>query len=297
METILSSLLSLTVVFLLMALIYVKNHKKLVIQTRLEDYTRDTDKIFLIPELNQPLGIRLRTVISRVMRRISGRMVPGRKKEAWARRLVAAGNPCGLDADSFLLLKYLFIVISAVAGFFSGNIFCMLLFAGVAFILPDFYLKSQEKRRKSLILRSLPDVLDLLCVSVEAGLGFDAALQRVIEKYPGPLCEEFEKTLKEINVGKPRREALRDMAERVRVDEITTFMGSVIQAEQLGVSITNVLRLQSEQVREDRRMRAEEKAQQAAVKILIPLVLFIFPTILIVLLGPAVIQMMDTFGH
>jgi tight adherence protein C len=140
----------------------------------------------------------------------------------------------------------------------------------------------------------LPDILDLLSVSVEAGLGFDAALQKVVEKTKGPLTMEFEKTLQEINIGKSRREALRDMQARVNADDVTTFLGSIIQADQLGVSITNVLRIQSKQVRENRKMRAEEKAQKAPVKILIPLVLFIFPTIFIVLLGPAAIQLIDT---
>ena len=145
------------------------------------------------------------------------------------------------------------------------------------------------------MVKSLPDVLDLISVSVEAGLSFDAALQKVVEKTSGPLTQEFEKTLQEINMGKPRREALRDMADRINVNDITVFLSAVIQADQLGVSISNVLSIQSKQVRENRRMRAEEAAQKAPVKILIPLVVFIFPTLLIVLLGPAVLQILDNF--
>jgi tight adherence protein C len=156
------------------------------------------------------------------------------------------------------------------------------------------FLKSNEKKRKEQMIKSMPDILDLINVSVEAGLGFDAALQKVVDKTEGPLIQEFAHTLNEINIGKPRREALRDMADRIQVDEISTFLGSVIQADQLGVSITNVMKIQSQQVRENRRMRAEEAAQKAPIKILIPLVVFIFPTILVVLLGPALITIMDS---
>ena len=163
----------------------------------------------------------------------------------------------------------------------------------IGLFMPDLFLKSNEKKRKELMVKSLPDVLDLISVSVEAGLGFDAALQKVVEKTSGPLTEEFEQTLNEINMGKPRREALRDMANRIQVDDISTFLGSIIQADQLGVSMTNVLRIQSRQVRENRRMKAEEAAQKAPIKILIPLVVFIFPTLLVVLLGPAILSLKD----
>jgi tight adherence protein C len=130
---------------------------------------------------------------------------------------------------------------------------------------------------------------------VEAGLGFDAALQKVVEKIRGPLSDEFQQALNEIKLGKPRREALKDLAARVEVDDVSTFISSLIQADQLGVSIANVLRVQAEQVRGKRRQRAEEKAQKAPIKILIPLVFFIFPAIFVILLGPALIQLVNTF--
>ena len=162
-------------------------------------------------------------------------------------------------------------------------------------MLPDMYLNLCRRQRSESILKSLPDVLDLLSVSVEAGLGFDAALQKVVEKSQGPLADEFDTALNEIRMGKPRREALRDMARRVEVDDVSTFVGAVVQADTLGVSISNVLAVQAEQVRQKRRQRAEEKAQKAPVKILIPMLFFIFPTIFIVLLGPALLQIGKVF--
>jgi len=138
-------------------------------------------------------------------------------------------------------------------------------------------------------------VLDLLSVSVEAGLGFDAALQKVVEKSEGPLAEEFALALNEIRMGKPRREALRDMAERVKLDDVSTFVGAIVQADALGVSVSNVLTVQAEQVRQKRRQRAEEKAQKAPVKILIPMLFFIFPALFVVLLGPALLEIGKMF--
>ena len=142
----------------------------------------------------------------------------------------------------------------------------------------------------------MPDVLDLLTVSVEAGLGFDAALQRVVQKMTGAISVEFAKTLQEIKMGKHRREALRDLGLRTGIDDLNTFISAIVQADQLGVSIGNVLRVQSEQMRRKRRQRIEEKAMKAPIKMLIPMVLFIFPTIFIVLLGPAAMQMIEGLG-
>jgi tight adherence protein C len=138
----------------------------------------------------------------------------------------------------------------------------------------------------------LPDVLDLLTVSVEAGLGFDQAVVKVIEKFKGPLAEEFHRTLQEVRMNKPRREALRALADRVGIDDLTAFIAALIQADQLGVSIAKVLRIQSDQMRIKRRQRAEEQAQKASIKMLFPLIFFIFPAMFIVLLGPAVLSMM-----
>jgi len=162
-------------------------------------------------------------------------------------------------------------------------------------MLPSYFLKTRAAQRAEEIQDNLPDVLDLLTVSVEAGLGFDAALVKVVEKIRGVVSQEFGRVLQEIKMGKPRRDALRDLGGRSGTDDMVSFVGSIIQADQLGVSIGNVLRLQSEQMRQKRRQRAEEKALKAPVKMLIPLILFIFPTIFIVVLGPAALEIMNVF--
>jgi tight adherence protein C len=138
--------------------------------------------------------------------------------------------------------------------------------------------------------------LDLLTVSVEAGLGFDQALLKIVEKTKGPLTEECIRVLHEIRIGKARRDALREMGKRTGVEDLQTFVAAIIQADQLGVSIGNVLRIQSRQLRQKRRQKAEEKAQKAPVKMLIPMILFIFPSLFILLLGPGVLQLIDNFS-
>jgi tight adherence protein C len=163
-----------------------------------------------------------------------------------------------------------------------------------AIILNKVYLNNRIRKRKTELLKELPDAMDLLTVSVEAGLSFDSALLHVVDKSKGVLSEEFRITLKELQMGKSRREALRALGERANVDDLLTFIGSMIQADQLGVPISRILRTQAEQVRTKRRQRVEEKAMKAPVKMLIPLVFCIFPSIFIVLLGPAAIQIYQT---
>ncbi|MEW5920463.1 MAG: type II secretion system F family protein [Bacillota bacterium] len=161
--------------------------------------------------------------------------------------------------------------------------------------LPELYLLGLRRRREEEIEKTLPDTLDLLTVSMEAGLGFDGAMIKVAEKSSGILAGEFRRIIKENRMGKNRRDALRDMAARLGNENITSFAGAIIQAEQLGISFANVLRLQAEQVRRRRKQRIEEAALKAPVKMLIPLVLFIFPTIFIVLLGPATLKIISIF--
>ena len=172
----------------------------------------------------------------------------------------------------------------AAVGFLAGYLF------------PDFWLKARVKQRRVQIETGLPDVLDLLTVSVEAGLGFDAALVKVVEKQRGVLAEEFLKVLQEIKMGRPRRDALRDLGKRNQVEDLSNVVASLVQADQLGIAIGGVLRNQSRQSRAKQRQRAEEKAQKAPVKIMIPLVFFVFPSVFIVILGPAAIQMLQIFS-
>lgn len=262
---------------------------------RMEQYFAEPDHNVLSPELNRPFKERMLKPLTNLLTGLPKNFIPQQKKIIYENRLLLAGNPHGMTAETFVALKIILVLPAIFIGISSHNPTLLLVLIIASLYVPDLYLKICRKNRQELIVKSLPDVLDLLTVSVEAGLGFDAALHKVIEKNRGPLADEFEKALQEINLGKLRREALRDMAARLGVDDVTTFTGSIIQADQLGVSITNVLRIQSAQCRLNRKMRAQEKAQKAPIKMLIPLVLFIFPTILIVLLGPAVFQLMDTF--
>ncbi len=167
---------------------------------------------------------------------------------------------------------------------------------GIGFLLPEFWLGNKIKARQKVILKMIPDTLDLLTISVRAGLGFDGALAKVVEKLPGPLTDEFRRALAEVRVGKARREALRDMVPRTNVQPLSNFIGAIIQAEQLGVSISKVLQVQSEQLRIERRQRAEEMAARAPIKMLFPLVGCIFPSLFIVILGPALISIVKTMG-
>ncbi|MCL6638093.1 MAG: type II secretion system F family protein [Firmicutes bacterium] len=230
---------------------------------------------------------------------LMAKVLPAEKEAELAQKITGAGLGRKIAPRELLVLKYLTAAGSAVLLWALGesggkNLFQAALMGagglGAGWFLPDFYVRRKMAARAQEVEKSLPDVLDLLTVSVEAGLGFDGALLQVVEKTRGVLAEEFHTVLQEIKMGKPRSEALRDLARRAGVDDLATFTGSVILADQLGISIGNILRLQAGQIRRKRRQRAEETAMKAPVKMLIPMVLFIFPAIFIVLLGPAAIQ-------
>lgn len=247
----------------------------------------------LLTRIGKPLWVKLAGVFARRM--------SGAKQLQFRRRLEAAGNPAGLEPGGFRLLQVLLALslggVGAVWGILccsTGREFLLLVIAGFVCgaLLPELYITLQIKKRRQEVMRSLPDALDLLTVSVEAGLGFDLALLKVTERFSGVLGEELNRLLQEMKLGKPRRDALRGMAARVGDDDLTNFVTSLVQAEQLGVSIGNILRLQSREIRRKRRQRAEEQAMQAPVKMLFPLVFFIFPALFVVLLGPALIQIM-----
>ncbi|MBF6604721.1 MAG: type II secretion system F family protein [Chloroflexi bacterium] len=215
------------------------------------------------------------------------------------KRLALAGNPGDLRVADWLGVKAIGALVGAGIGAFLG-----LILLGAAPILglamtvvglmfgytaPEFWLGGRVKKRRHAILLMIPDSLDLLTISVRAGLGFDAALAKVVEKLDGPLSDEFRRALAEVRIGKARRDALRDIVPRTEVQALTNFIGAIIQAEQLGVSISKVLQVQSEQLRIERRQRAEEMAAKAPIKMLFPLVGCIFPSLFIIILGPAII--------
>ncbi len=227
------------------------------------------------------------------------RVTPVGWRNSLRRKLTLAGNPGGLETGQFLALYLVVIALGACSGSLlakaAGQPVLTVIGIGFGLLIPDFWLKSRIQSRQGAIQKSLPSFLDLLTVSVEAGLGFDAALARVTAKESGPLAEEFQRVLQEIRMGKPRRDALRDLGNRTEVKELSGFVSAVVQADQLGVSIGNVLRVQAQQMRRSRRQRAEEAAMKAPIKMLFPLVFFIFPSLFIVLLGPAVIQLIEAF--
>ncbi|MDD4496241.1 MAG: type II secretion system F family protein [Eubacteriales bacterium] len=254
-------------------------------------------------ELVQPFFTRvLRPVLDEISKRVM-KAAPKEIISGYEKRITMAGNPFNLGVKGWINLHIVFVVafpiITAVLIFYlGGSLKSIVSFAILeitfGFMIPNIFLGMKIKDRIKNITNSMPDVLDLLTVSVEAGLGFDSALMKVVEKMPGALAEEFKLVLKEMKLGKQRREALRDMADKVNVADLSAFISSIIQAEQLGVSIGNVLRIQSSQMRMNRRQRASEKAMKAPVKMILPMVFFIFPTIFAVLLGPVVINIMDT---
>ncbi|MGA3056669.1 MAG: type II secretion system F family protein [Candidatus Limnocylindrales bacterium] len=256
-------------------------------------------------ELQQPFAERtLRPLVARLSR-MSGRLGSASSTEAAERRLALAGNPGDLKLTDWMGVKILvaiatgvllFLLISVLSTSVGSGLLLGVAGFGVGYLIPEFWLGGKIKARQKVILKMIPDTLDLLTISVRAGLGFDAALAKVVEKLPGPLSDEFRRALAEVRVGKARRDALRDMVPRTNVQPLSNFIGAIIQAEQLGVSISKVLQVQSEQLRIERRQRAEEMAAKAPIKMLFPLVGCIFPSLFIVILGPAIISIIKNMG-
>ena len=219
-------------------------------------------------------------------------------------RLERAGYPGGLRGADWVGVKLLVAIILAIVllvlGLLFGGITLGFLFGVVGlvfgYVIPEYWLGKKISKRSLDMVLQLPDCLDLLIISVEAGLGFDAALAKVVEKMAGPLVDEFRQALAEVRMGRTRRDALRDVAKRADARPISNFIGAIVQAEQLGVPIARVLQVQSQQLRIERRQRAEEAAAKAPIKMLFPMVGCIFPTIFIVILGPAVITVIKGVG-
>lgn len=255
-------------------------------------------------KLNRPLRERLLRPLLKQAAAACNRWLPAQKKASLQHRLVRAGNPWRLSAGEFITLQYALAISLALAFLLISNrlplstsqIISLSLLAGAAgFMLPEITLRSHTRKRKEEALRQLPNTLDLLMASIEAGMGFDGALQKVGEKNRGVLGEEFQKTLKEIQMGVPRREALRNLANRLECEELQRIISSIIQADQMGVSMGNILRIQSAQLRQQRRQKAEERAAKAPIMMLFPLIFFVFPALFVVLLGPAIIQFAASF--
>jgi len=228
-----------------------------------------------------------------------GRFTPAGYRETVRDKLVAAGSPAGLDVDRFMSLKVIgacsivfwpwFSFKFAALGGFYGLIVTGLMW-GICFFGPDVFVQRRTDQRQFEIATRLPDVLDLLVISVEAGLGFEQAIDRTVDAVPGALADEFRRMLQETRMGATRAEALRAMDERCQVPELRSFILAMLQADTFGISIGRMLRSQADDMRIRRRQRAQEAAQKAPVKMLFPLIFCIFPSLFVVILGPAMLQ-------
>jgi tight adherence protein C len=236
---------------------------------------------------------------------ITQRLMPRTDPNLIANRLMAAGLARSMSPQMYLALKggLIFTAIAfggivLVSGAVSPVIGLLVALGGAAigYIAPDFFINSKIRGRRELMQMELPNVLDLLCVSVEAGLGFDAAVAKLSERMVGPLVDEFGLVLHEMRIGESRSEALKNLSERVDVPEVSQFCRAIIQADQLGIALSRILRVQSHDMRVRRQLAAEEKAMKAPVKMLFPTVLFVFPSMFVVALGPAALNLMQTFS-
>lgn len=255
-------------------------------------------------ELSQPFVERVIYPMARRLGELALRITPQNAIQQVGKKLDMAGNPGRIDPTMFFAFRFLGIPLGLIV-IALGKILPNSLFATkgliiaipasiLGFYLPDLLLKAKIDRRQDNIRKAMPDALDLLTICVEAGLGFEAAMAKVYEKWDNELARAFGRVIREIQLGKVRRDAMRDMAERLGITEMTSFVAAVIQSEQLGVSMAQVLRIQADQMRIRRRQIAEEKAHAAPIKMLLPMGIFIFPSICIVLMTPAVLILIKT---
>ncbi len=276
------------------------------LQARLAEFIQRGEDINSLEdiELSQPFSQRVIIPLIRRMGEFSARFTPQKAIQDTARKLELAGNPWPVDAPTFLAIRFVLGVV--LGGFLLAFVILFppedptnnFLYVGGAafagFFIPHLMLTSRITNRQGEIRKAMPDALDLLTICVEAGLGFEAAMSKVAEKWDNELSLAFSRTLKEIQLGKVRREALKDMSDRLGISEMTSFVAAIIQSEQLGVSMAKVLRIQADQMRLKRRQLAEEKAHQAPIKMIIPMALLIFPSILIIILVPAALQILGS---
>ncbi len=279
------------------------------LMARLEEATQRGDVVTSLEqiEMQQPFTQRVLVPILQRIGELSSGFTPQKVLEDTTRKLEIAGNPGRIDAATFLASRFVVAIffggIILLVGLFSPNkwplaqtLLVALLFTVIGFFFPQLWLQSRINARQKEIRKAMPDALDLLTICVEAGLGFEAAMSKVSEKWQNQLSLALLRAIREIQLGKARRDAMRDMADRIGISEMTSFVAAIIQSEILGVSLAKVLRIQSDQMRVRRRQLAEEQAHQAPVKMILPLAFLIFPSIFIILLTPAGIQIMKAFG-
>jgi tight adherence protein C len=255
--------------------------------------------------LSEGFGRRILVPIVAGASRVARRITPIDARDRVARKLLVAGSPAGWDAERILAFKIIGLAAGAALGVFVTTLIGDLsplvrivvigLLTFVGFVAPDTILNRRVEERQREILKTLSDTLDLLTISVEAGLSLNAAIAQVVQNVPGVLSAEFARMLQEIQLGVPRADAFRNLAERTDVEELNAFALAMIQADVFGVSIASVLRTQAQQLRIKRRQRAEGKAQQTPVKIVFPLILCILPALFVVIVGPGAIRIFESF--
>ncbi len=274
-----------------------------ILERRLQDFSTLDGTVNLEDiEMAQPFSERIILPMARKMGEIATKFTPQNALQSTMRKLELAGNPGRMEPSMVLVMQFgaavlfggLLVLVFSVAKTswpFSRVALIVVGFTGLGFYFPQMWLQSKINRRQKEVRMGMPDALDLLTICVEAGLGFDAAMAKVAEKWTNELSLSFGRVIREIQLGKLRREAMRDMAERIGISEMTSFVAAVIQSEQLGVSMAKVLRIQSDQMRIKRRQYAEEEAHKAPIKMLVPMGLLIFPSLMIVLLTPAALKL------
>jgi tight adherence protein C len=274
------------------------------LQARLVRYAQPTMTLEEM-ELQAPITERLILPTLRRFSEMIYRATPGSQISLAKRNLASAGLANKMSVTQFQTRRLMIAIVLGGGFAFTGGILALppmtsfalaLPLAALGYMLPSMWLASRIRSRQEAIQRALADAIDLLTVCVEAGSGFDAALARVCAKWHGPLVEEFERLLADLRMGRARSEALQDLADRTGVVDVQSFVSALIQADILGVGLVKVLRVQADQMRQKRRLRAEEAAQKAPVKMLMPMILLIFPSVYIIILGPAALIMGGVFG-
>lgn len=260
----------------------------------------------LTKDLDRPFAERVLEPLRGRALALGRRLVAADSADRYRRKLDLAGNPSGWTVERIISGKVFGAVLGAIGGFafsallgFSATTQILFVAGGVfvGFFAPNLYLYQVAYDRAAKLQRELPDAIDLMTISVESGLGFDAAVQQVATNTEGPLADELARVLREMQIGRSRSDALRSLGDRTNVPEVRTFVSAMVQADAFGIPIAQVLRVQSSEIRVKRRQHAEEKAQQVPVKITIPLIFTILPCLFIAVMGPAVINIMDTFSR
>ncbi|PDV96412.1 type II secretion system F family protein [Candidatus Chloroploca asiatica] len=287
----------------LMVFVLMGSRRSDAIEARLNQFTERAMTLEEM-ELEQPFSQRVILPATRSLLTTMGKYGPRQSMDRLKLNLQLAGNPGNITPAMFIGLRVALTLmlglIIMVVSFSTMETGQAVLYSVIGFVLgymlPVMWLGRKIADRKKAIQKAMPDALDLLCISVEAGLAFDLALQRVTQKWDDELSREFKRVLSDIRLGRTRREALKDLAERTGVEDVQTFTSAIIQADQLGVSMSKILRIQADQMRVKRRQRAEALAQQAPIKMLFPMVFLIFPALFVVILGPAVPRLLQSFG-